>query len=488
MFNVILVEDEPAAAENIRDILQLYCPQFLLIAAGDNGEAGFELARQHNPDLLITDVRMPRMNGLQLIAKIHKEMPHIKTMILSGYEDFEYARTALQQGSIDYLLKPISPASLKAALERVIPLLKAGREQHRLLLLHRLLNNDIPEKNELAKYFTSPGYNIALCRKNGLPSRFSWNNAGIKYEFNDNTIDINGRDEMESIHISSSGDEYSADRPEAINWTNKDIQGYTTTIIWNKPFPIEELPVILEYLYNILNIRLAVGISQTILANDKSHTGKKNIPPDFELQSSLDHYIHENENNHIITILLNSLDKYEKDRRTQLFVEESIRLFFEKIRFELNPSHDEELEIMIDDAFYYAANYGELKESLLYILAKLLPDKRDTVCKIDSPDFFNLIREYVNVHLAEQMNLQSVCLHFGISQTYISRLFRKYTDKTFINYLTGIRIEKAKQYLSDKNTLIKDAAAMAGFNDQFYFSRVFRSLTGVSPSEYIQGT
>jgi two-component system response regulator YesN len=68
----------------------------------------------------------------------------------------------------------------------------------------------------------------------------------------------------------------------------------------------------------------------------------------------------------------------------------------------------------------------------------------------------------------------------------MSRRFRKYTGLSFINYLTSFRIEKARGFLLNKDTLIKDAAALAGFNDQFYFSRVFRSLMGQSPSEYIR--
>jgi YesN/AraC family two-component response regulator len=88
--------------------------------------------------------------------------------------------------------------------------------------------------------------------------------------------------------------------------------------------------------------------------------------------------------------------------------------------------------------------------------------------------------------IRQALTLISVCKHFGISQPYISRLFRKYTGQSFINYLTLVRIEKAKQYLTNKNTLVKDAAAMVGFNDQFYFSRVFHSITGQSPSAYIQ--
>jgi two-component system response regulator YesN len=183
---------------------------------------------------------------------------------------------------------------------------------------------------------------------------------------------------------------------------------------------------------------------------------------------------------------LERLKKWEAGEQPQIYVEESVRSIFESLRLGLNQPRDEELECMIDDAFYYAASYDELRESLLCIPEKLLPDPGQQICKVDTPEFFELIREYTNAHAAESLTLQSLCGHFGISQTYMSRLFRKYTGLSFINYLTSLRIEKAKGYLLNKNTIIKDAAALAGFNDQFYFSRVFRSVTGQSPSEYIR--
>jgi YesN/AraC family two-component response regulator len=100
-------------------------------------------------------------------------------------------------------------------------------------------------------------------------------------------------------------------------------------------------------------------------------------------------------------------------------------------------------------------------------------------------EFFNLIRNYTHSRFAEELNLQTICKHFGISQTYVSRLFRKYTNQSFVNYLTSVRIEKAKEYLSQSDILVRDAAAMSGFKDPLYFSRVFHTLTGLTPSEYM---
>jgi two-component system response regulator YesN len=172
MYRIVLVEDEPAAAENIRDIIRLYCPRFEIAACGDNGAAGLALAQVYQPDLLLTDIRMPVMDGLELIVRLHEEMPQVKTMILSGYQDFEYARTALQYGAADYLLKPISPQAMAAALNRISPLLNDAIGQRLLPLIRSLLNNEAPDRGALKKQFPAPGYTAAISRKNGLPGRF----------------------------------------------------------------------------------------------------------------------------------------------------------------------------------------------------------------------------------------------------------------------------------------------------------------------------
>jgi two-component system response regulator YesN len=482
------VEDEPEAAENIYDIIRLYCPRFEIIASGDNGEAGLALARQYSPDLLLTDIRMPVMDGLELIVKLHEEMPQVNTMILSGYQDFEYARTALRHGAADYLLKPISPQALQAAMDRITPLLNDTIGQRRLPLIRSLLNDEPPARESLKKQFGAPGYTAGISRKNGLPRRFHRNMLiHTRFYAEGETIDMYGRDEMESLHISSGDAILSGKTFEQVNWLHRDIPGYATTVVWHDVFPIEELRGIIKKLYTTLDSCLTIGKTQVISVGAQNRRYAPKYPhPAVELKQISGYYARENKPAQIRAFLLEQLKNWEAEEQTQLYVEESVRSVFESLRLGLGQPRDEGFEFMIDDAFFYAASYEELRESLLFILEKLLPDSAERICKVDTPEFFELIREYTKAHAAEALSLQLLCGHFGISQTYMSRLFRKYTGFSFINYLTSLRIEKAKGYLLNKDALIKDAAALAGFNDQFYFSRVFRSVTGQSPSEYIR--
>jgi two-component system response regulator YesN len=490
MYKLILVEDEPDAAENIRDIIRLYCPRFELTGSADWGGEGLELARRLRPDLLLTDIRMPRMDGLELLKRLHAELPDLTVIIISGYQDFEYTRTAMQYGAADYILKPLTPSALKSALERSIPLLDEQIGRTRFSSIRRLANNGAVEEGELKKYFTAPAYTMGISRKNGLPSRFSGGVYNLKYSVEEETVDMYGRDEMESIHICADDSIRSREAFERVNWLHGEIPGYTTVVVCPDPFPIEKLPETMKSLYSILDTTLTIGVSQVISAGARQ--ARKTREMDGEAFRILDCYIKESKTDQIRGFFPDFLEKCRREKYPQLYVEKSIRHLLERVRSQLNSTaSDDESEfminLMIDDAFFYATNYDELKESFSDILDRILQDRGEYIRKVDTPEFFELIREYISLHLAEALSLQSMCRHFGISQTYISRLFRKYCGQSFINYLTRVRIEKAKQYLLNRDILIKDIAPMVGFGDQFYFSRVFRSLTGQSPSKYQEG-
>jgi two-component system response regulator YesN len=234
---------------------------------------------------------------------------------------------------------------------------------------------------------------------------------------------------------------------------------------------------------------LVTGKSRIVVSGEDAN------PPgtasSLSFDKNLAYYIKENKSRKIKDLLCELLEFHEKAGTPQFLAEEDARSFLDQVRRgwaeESAASLEDNIEYLVDDAFYYATDYGDLEKNLLYILEKMLPEKEQGINKIDTPEFFGLIEEFVKNKLAEPLSLQQCCIHVGISQTYMSRLFRKYTGLSFNNYLTRSRIEKAKQYLSGGSTLIKEAATLTGFSDQFYFSKVFKSLTGLSPSEFISG-
>lgn len=487
-YTILVVEDEPASAENLCDIIRLYCPQYEVVDRGENGEEGLSLCRRLRPDLVLTDIRMPRMDGLALIRQLRQELPQVHTVIVSGYQDFEYARTALQHGAIDYLLKPVGPATLRAVLGRVAGVLAEELRQRRIHLIRRMAGGEEPLVGELEKCFPAPSYRAALIRQNGLPSRFSPNTSAEISSGSGEVLDLYGRDELESLYICPAEALAPAELATAAEKPYRAMAGYTTTVLWGAAFPIREVPQVVGELYRLLDNRTTIGLTQTISAP----AGKERQPAlafAQELHGKLEHYGRGGQREPVRRLLAAQLARWEVEQRPQLSVEGAVRMLLGQLQYALGKSAlDQSVEFMVDDAFYYATCYDDLRESLLDIVDKLLPHAQSEPAKVDTPAFFAAVRQYIDDNMAQGISLQSVCKEFSISQTYLSRLFRKYAQQSFNSYLTQVRMERAKALLAGSEILIKDVAAMVGFADQFYFSRLFRAYTGKSPTEFVAGT
>lgn len=115
----MIVEDEPASAEYIAAICKRFAPNVVLCAQAENGEEALARMESARPDIVITDIAMPRMDGLSLTAELSRRYPNVSVILISGYQQFEYARTALRYGAVDYLLKPVNPKELVRCLNTI---------------------------------------------------------------------------------------------------------------------------------------------------------------------------------------------------------------------------------------------------------------------------------------------------------------------------------------------------------------------------------
>ena len=137
MISVFLVEDEIVMREGIRNNINWASNGYEFVGEAGDGELAYPMIRDLKPDIVITDIRMPFMDGLELSRLIKKELPSTRIIILSGYDDFQYAREAISIGVTDYLLKPISGAQLLEAIDKVSDGIKAEQDQQRFMERYR---------------------------------------------------------------------------------------------------------------------------------------------------------------------------------------------------------------------------------------------------------------------------------------------------------------------------------------------------------------
>lgn len=489
MFRILVVDDEPTGLNHVCTIIEKKCPQYKIIGVAENGQQALDIIRKEHPDILITDIRMPLMDGIKLVSQTKKEFPEILSVIVSGYSDFEYAKGALQFGVCDYLLKPVVPSDMKKLLDQLGEKLKNIYYENRNRILSTLCNGGTVEEQEIEKYFPAENYYAALFRQNGLPRRFSLKHNIEIFSMEEEQIYIYGRDEMEALYLV----------PQSLLMTEsfgkmadrifyKEVQqrkgAYVTGVAFEECFELKQLFQAVTQLYRKLNEAIVIGKSRLIYGKrmeaEKKACEKKHM-------EAMEYYIHYRENSKLLPELKNLFRLWEKEGCSQMYVETEVMYLFRLLQKAYRPEKElSDLNFWIEDAFYYAADMKELGESVDLLIRQYILEFGQE--NIDNKEvLFHSILSYMKEHLEEAMSLGGICKRFGVSQTSLSRMFRTYKETSFSNYLTEIRIERAKQIMQkNKDAYVKDVAERCGYTDQFYFSRIFRSVTGMCPKEYIE--
>jgi two-component system response regulator YesN len=374
MLKVFLVEDEIVVREGIRDSVPWGKTAYTLAGEAPDGEMALPMIQNIKPDIIITDVRMPFMDGLVLSRIVRKALPWIKIIILSGHDEFEYAREAISIGVEEYLLKPVSAQDIIRTLDKVA--LKISEEQEKLRHFENLRER----------------LNASAAADLAMPQ--------VKLEaFNSSVFSgIDGDLMFTKLKYAAKGD------------LDPILEEYAG-MLGNS---FEENPM-LVYLMTGEIIMTVSRIVET-LGGDL-----KKISP-FDLSQ-------------------NEVNEFTVSKE----------IFIKKLRTLLNAVVE-----------WRDAHSGGRYQAVIM-----------------------KAREYIDLNYTSgEISLHSTANFVGISPNHLSAVFAQETGENFIDYLTRIRIEKAKSLL--KNTAMKsaDIAYEIGFNDPHYFSYIFKKNTGLSPREY----
>ncbi|MFR1894934.1 response regulator [Hungatella sp.] len=201
MYRILVVDDEPAAIKHICNIIAIKCPQFEVTATAEHGQEALKRLEEETPDILITDVKMPVMDGIALAERVKERYPEVLSLVVSGYQEFEYAKAAIRSGVYDYLLKPIKPSALQNALNSMEEVLAERYARKRNFLMKSLCEKNSVDRKLLERYFPAGKYYAALVRRNGLPRRYSGNSGFEIFSGRDEKIYLYGRDEMEAMYL-----------------------------------------------------------------------------------------------------------------------------------------------------------------------------------------------------------------------------------------------------------------------------------------------
>lgn len=491
-YTVLVAEDEPLALRTVCSIIEKRCPNFRVIATAEDGRDALDKVRELKPDLVISDIKMPLLSGVEMAEIIHRESPDICVLIISGYAEFEYAQSAIRSGVTDYLLKPIVPSSLKTSMDYAEKRIGEIHYYRRNRVIRKIARGEEVPKDELSRFLPFERLYTAVMCRGTLPGRYDMSSKREIYSGIDEQYFIFGRSENEALYLvpdtfltRKEFQEYLGKLCEK----EKENPGFYTLIYRKEATETVNLQEGIRELYNALDMNCRIGESTVLEINDRRCRENYDKKIERELES-----ITWNVNNYTAAGMADKLRReiahgYELCRErhcSQIQVENWTReLVYSIYRQGGIKSSPNQLELALRDTFSQAENMKDISDGVPSIC--LGDEAEGRFDKVDSQEFFDRIHTYLRQNLERQISVQSICEMFGISQTYVGKLFRKYAGASFSQTFTQMRIDRAKELFdADPKPYIKDVALAVGYADQFYFSRVFRSYTGKSPTEYMK--
>lgn len=510
-YKVFVVEDEPPLLRNLIKNIQRFGSAFEVVGQAFDGERAYEEILRLQPDILITDIRMPILDGLGLIKKLKSCGLNIHCIITTGYEEFEYARRAIQLGVENYLLKPLSFEMLAEALMHLEAKMTAQRHQQYLNIFHKAINFHanaaMLEKLEADTYDM-----VFICLNNPL-THFRGSEEYL-YKIHHLMWDLN-LDELLQARLSNNKNRYwildgkfpnekivmmspNAQSEQRLHTfanciLEKFVGNEDYVTIAFEPFEIHknQLSAAAHKLRQLILERAVAGENQILTDIQAGAAGTDTVALRPELEKKLTLFSRSGKAELVQRELIQEFEAWKTKPVTKRLLEshftQGIRICYQNSEvMRENPfSHFEE---RLEEVFLLCNRTDLLITEFLSLIQSLLKPDGQAEADTDLLKYQRMVEkvmEYLADHLDQKISLQETAEIFGVTESFLSKLFKRMTGKSLIDYLIKLRIDKAKAYMKDyPDMMLKDIAEMTGFSDQYYFSRVFKAITGKTPSEY----
>ncbi|MEX2462068.1 MAG: response regulator [Paenibacillaceae bacterium] len=527
MYHILIVEDEPRQLKALANIIRQLRPENTISEAYD-GKMALEFIAENAVDIVITDIRMPNMNGMELIEALHHDKNKIKIILLSGYGEFEYAQKAIKLGIFDYVVKPVGKADIERLLSRVEESLR--QEQ-----------NERSEKESLAKKLddTFPVYLTSLLNKqirglinvtelNELERAFKQKGSGIVIvteisKFEQCMVDHSNEvieDRMQRIQNLMR--EYTRAIGQSLSFNMEGSRNKIITILNLQQGSLRQTNEMITCLDRLIstvkiefNLDLTLGISKVsdnIFLEAKTYCEQAIISLGRKFYYGLGKVIMYSE----VSFEGKPYDLNQKDEELKDAIRKSeIETVFQIINdyfdltnafFTMQPQQIKEelihvllnqvkaVKHLVTEQLYnqwvteirlnlvQCEDYRELRhwaKKMLYQIIDFSHDREDKNSLI-----IQQCQKYIEAHYPEDISLDTLAQKYHFNSSYFSNLFKTYAGTGLSEFVIKVRVQKALELLLNTNCKMSEIAMKVGYKDAGYFIRVFKRELGMSPNKY----
>ncbi|SDX45740.1 response regulator [Paenibacillus sp. CF384] len=537
MYSVLIVEDEPLARESLKYVIDWEAYGFQIRAEAEDGRRALELMQRNHYSLVLTDIRMPTMNGLELIAKL-REFTDVPVIILSGYEDFEYARQALKMGVHDYLLKPVEEEELIAILERMgqsISEKRALQRQHHLGLtalrdqvLRKLAHGPLsrseyedairmigsgmgegPLRTLLVEMDSLSSPSPALTEHDAELKRYAVRNIleelcvgrGLVFEITE-----------ERYGIVMIGQEDGADGEGLVRFAGQlrdavavNAKETISIGIGSVAASGRELAGSFAAAEEALDGKFLVGSGSILVGRNAvehvvgSGSGSEDgggggvcgsgVQRTGKLQSGVLEAISNLQDEQQVEEAIERLwEGFKAEQAPGSVVRKSVLellVQLQQLVRELGASADGLFEYELGD--YERVMKCKTMEELQLLASRKAMDVRARLCgikQLQPNTLVTTVKKLVQEQYHTNISLRSIAQQVFLNPNYLGKMFKAGTDESFNDYLLKVRMEKAKELLRQSDKKVYEIAEAVGYGELDWFYKRFKSYAGMSAGEY----
>jgi Response regulator containing CheY-like receiver domain and AraC-type DNA-binding domain len=514
LFRLLIVDDEPFIAEGISRIVDWAEYGIEICLATSSSLEALDYILKNHVDILLTDIKMPDLNGIDLIRTIKQREIDVCIIVLSGYNEFEYVRTAALMGIENYLLKPVNIAELDKTLLNTIRNIEnkklnlKNKHENYMILRNNILNiwvNGNMESGIIKEKLSLIGINSTAdcyqaiiirllprevgdndisisCMKEAeiyLAEFTAWQNSYVSF--------YNGNNELVLIHMNSENNGNLPTPEFADNLAHSLRKAINTDVficIGNTVYEPALLHHSYHFAHDIASCASYIGFN-TLTCNVNNILSYNNNELTAEQCRNLRMFALMQDFDAVSLYFSNAIkNTYAVKPILKTVLLTAVYSVFSEFEDYLVPTRGEILSsrksLPLADNISSSSDCMEVfKQTISLISSYILTNKRET-----NTNYVTRMKRIAQNRSSEIISLKIISDEFGMSPIYLGSLFIHETGETFSSYINRIKIDKAKLLLKDKSLKIADVSRLTGFSTINYFYAIFKKQTGLSPAEY----
>lgn len=533
MLKVFLVEDEFVVREGIKNNIDWNSHGYEFCGEASDGELAFPMIQKLKPDIVITDIRMPFMDGLVLSKLIKKEMPWVEIIILTGYKEFEYAKEGIKIGVAQYLSKPINSEELLKEVDALAVKIEEKRKEREIKekYIREMEENFLKDRKDLFQYLVTGSKSVAelleLADELNIDLSSMWYNIVLikiqsiyhaHDEYSNSLVEI--EDKLREItdiknllvferNLEGKALLFKADSEEELKQVEDDYICKMKEILKNYGhvryfggigMPVNrlrELPNSFEKASHAFAHRYLV--KESLILNSKeaeqgSYLGKE----EFNISEVNTKHIDRSKIREFLKVgdkeeVIYFIEEFFKDMGTNVMKSNIFRQYITMDSYFCVVDFLEGLEISRDEIepLDVASGVLESEENAInYVtgIVKKALELRENIASNRYGDVVDDVMKYIEKNYAdEELSLNLLASHVNFSPNHLSMIFSQQTGQTFIKYLTDFRMNKAKELLRCTGKRSSVISMEVGYKDPHYFSYLFKKTQGMTPTQYRGG-